>query len=194
MLYRRKKALTGEVNDWFKRFDIPYHLSIKELEDEITGAIIVMSLEDQRTNVTVAPSDVGFGIGQLLPILVEGLVADDRIICVEQPEIHLHPRLQANLADFFIETAGVAMRDENRRTNANQWIVETHSEALILRIQKHVRAGKLKADSVSVLYVEPGAQGSTISQLRLDDDGEFIDSWPHGFFEERFDDLFGATP
>ena len=152
-----------------------------------------MSLKDRRTKVTVAPSDVGFGIGQLLPILVEGLVAERRIVCVEQPEIHLHPRLQAHLADFLIDTAGADAPNDRRHTNANQWIVETHSEALILRVQKHIRAGKLKADNVSVLYVEPGPEGSTIRQLRLDDDGEFMDTWPNGFFEERFDDIFGST-
>jgi len=198
MLYRRKKALTQQVNDWFKRFDIPYQLTVKELEDEVTGAIIVMSLEDRRSKVTVAPSDVGFGIGQLLPILVEGLIAQGRIICVEQPEIHLHPRLQAHLADFFISTSGADSPDDRRRASANQWIVETHSEALMLRIQKRirqqVRAGKLRADNVSVLYVEPGPGGSTIRRLRLDEDGEFLDPWPNGFFEERFDDMFGAAP
>jgi predicted ATPase len=193
MLHRRKNVLTPQVNRWFARFGIPYRLETKELEDEVTGSIVVMSLEDQQTRVTVAPSDVGFGIGQLLPILVEGLVAEGRVICVEQPEIHLHPRLQAHLADFFVATSATDRPDDKRPAAANQWIVETHSEALMLRIQKHIRMRKLAANNVSVLYVSPGPEGSSIRQLRLDDDGEFIDPWPHGFFEERFDDLFGPS-
>jgi predicted ATPase len=66
-----------------------------------------MTLTDTRTRVLVSPSDVGFGIGQLLPIIVEGVIAQGRVICVEQPEIHLHPRLQAHVADFLIATAGL---------------------------------------------------------------------------------------
>jgi predicted ATPase len=178
MLFMRKRELQERVNDWFSRFDIPYHLEVRPLEDEVTGAIIVMLLKDKRTKVSVAPSDVGFGIGQLLPILVEGLFAKDRIICVEQPEIHLHPRLQAHLADFFIATSGGTAQDKRRSRFSNQWIIETHSESLILRVQKHIRSGALSSKHVSVLYVDPSQEGSQIRQLRLDSDGEFLDPWP----------------
>ena len=194
MLYNREATLTKEVNRWFANFEIPYQLTVNALEDEVTGAIIVMSLKDGRTKVTVAPSDVGFGIGQLLPILVEGLVAKNRIICVEQPEIHLHPRLQGHLADFLIDTAGLKAPRDTRSPTGNQWIIETHSESLILRIQKRIRSGELKPEEVSVLYVQPSEEGSQILDLRLDDDGDFMDPWPDGFFEERFDDIFGTKP
>lgn len=194
VLYGRTKTLPSEVSAWFERFDIPYRLAIKTFENEVTGTIIVLTLEDLVSGVIVGPSDVGFGIGQLLPILVEGLVARKKIICVEQPEIHLHPRLQGHLADFIIDTSGSnSTIPATKSSPANQWIVETHSEALILRLQKRIRQGILKAEDVSVLYVKPGSEGSSISQLRLDNDGEFIDPWPDGFFEERFDDLFGES-
>ena len=55
--------------------------------------MVLLALTDHRSGASVGPADVGFGIGQLLPILVEGLASGGRTICVEQPEIHLHPRM-----------------------------------------------------------------------------------------------------
>ena len=72
--------------------------------NEVTGQIVTLQLKDQHSGAVVTPTDVGFGIGQLLPVLVEGLVTSEGLICVEQPEIHLHPRLQAHIADFLIES------------------------------------------------------------------------------------------
>ncbi|MNR18671.1 hypothetical protein D3C85_1354080 [compost metagenome] len=130
----------------------------------------------------VGPSDVGFGIGQMLPIIVEGLVRDDSVICVEQPEIHLHPRLQAHLANFFVATC-----------KTNQWIVETHSESLMLRLQSMISAKKLSPNDLAIIYVEPTEDGGQIIPIRIDGDGDFIDAWPEGFFEERIREKMGLS-
>jgi hypothetical protein len=63
----------------------------------------------------------------------------------------------------------------------------------MLRLQRRIRERRIRAEDVSVLYVEPSAEGSRIRVLRLDEDGEFIDEWPHGFFEERYQELFGEA-
>lgn len=184
-LKSNKYLLTKSINSWFSRFDIPYEFKPKSIGEKNFEPLIQIELKDLRNNVTVSPLDVGFGIGQILPILVEGIVRKDSIICVEQPEIHLHPKLQAELAEFFAETC----------TN-NQWIVETHSEALMLRIQKLIRSKKvingkqLKPEDVSILYVLPSNkennfEGAEVVQIRLDEEGDFMDFWPEGFFEER---------
>jgi predicted ATPase len=123
---------------------------------------------------------------------VEGAVATNAVICVEQPEIHLHPRLQAHLADFFIDTACVSHQDvENRWKGSNQWIIETHSEALMVRLQRRMREGVIAPADVSVLYVEPSVEGARVTQLELDERGTFLTEWPDGFFEETFEDLMG---
>lgn len=166
--------MTADINSWFKRFEIPYELEPISIGNQVTGPVVCLQLRDLRTGVLVGPSDVGFGIGQMLPVIVEGLVRDDSVICVEQPEIHLHPRLQAHLANFFAETK-----------DNNQWIVETHSESLLLRIQGMIAGGFLKKTDVNVLYVEPTSEGGEITQIRLDSEGDFIDPWPDGFFDER---------
>lgn len=198
---RRGRAMIDQLNTYCEQFDIPYRFSVNSIRNEITGDFVVLSLTDRRTGVQVAPTDVGFGIGQILPIFVEGMVAQNqgrypRMVCVEQPEIHLHPRLQAAMADFFIDTAFLLetpIADERRPRSGVQWILETHSETLVLRLQRRIREGRLSPQDVSVLYVDPrGEQGSVIGELRLDDDGEFIDEWPDGFFAEGFNEMFGG--
>ena len=172
-----------EVNRWFELFGIPYRLDIEEFgEEQRTGKFFSITLEDNRTKTLVTLADVGFGINQLLPIVIEGIVSEkNAIICVEQPEIHLHPRLQANIADLMIEMS--------KGEDEKQWIVETHSELLIRRIQRRISEGALNPNDVSVIYVNPGDEGSKIEVLELDEDGDFTDEWPHGFFDEGFNEL-----
>ena len=182
-------GLVAVVNKWFREFEIPYELRVEKVGDmAISGEHIALILEDASTRTPVTLSDVGFGINQMLPVIVEGVDwftgSEDRVLCIEQPEIHIHPRLQARIADLMIDTI--------RGTSEKQWIVETHSEMLILRLQRRIREGKLKASDVSVLYVYPDdedTEGSAIRVLRLDDRGDFIDYWPDGFFEESFGEL-----
>ncbi|MCU4599327.1 AAA family ATPase [Acinetobacter bereziniae] len=182
-IYATKPILINKINDTFLAFNIPYKISIRDLgNNEISGNVVSIELFDIRNNVAVAPSDVGFGIGQILPILVEGWTKKDSVICVEQPEIHLHPRLQAELAEFLLNTA---------RENNNQWIIETHSEALMLRIQKLIRKGVLDANFISILYVDTLKNGTEVTEIRLDEKGRFKDMWPDGFFEERMNELYG---
>jgi predicted ATPase len=182
MIHDAGKETLKEINEWFEKFEVPYSIITDSIGNNTTGKVLYMQLKDLRTNVSVAASDVGFGIGQLLPIVVEGLVGKDNTICVEQPEIHLHPKLQGHLGDYFINS----YLEKN-----NQWIIETHSESLILRLQRRIKEGAVSHKDICVIYVEPTNNGAEINELRLDKDGDFIDEWPDGFFEERFKDVFG---
>lgn len=192
VIYRAPKQISKDINSWLERCEIPYRMKVKPIGDELTGEIIALHLTDARNKLQVGPSDVGFGIGQLLPIIVQGLVSPQRLVCVEQPEIHLHPKLQAHVADFLIETSGaLPAPTAGFRVPRTQWIVETHSEAIVLRIQRRIRERVLAPEHVSVLYVQPTEDGrSRILRLRLGQDGSFLDEWPSGFFEERFDEMF----
>ena len=93
----------------------------------------------------------------------------------DQPELHLHPRAQAELGSFFLELF-------KRRVQA---IVETHSEHLLLRVQTLVAEGRFNPDDVAIYYVKPTGAGKQVSRVHLNARGEFLDSWPDGFFPER---------
>ena len=195
LLFSSPQSIREKINHWFSQFEIPYTVHIRKLGSESIGDVIALALQDRRAGevVELSSSDVGFGIGQLLPIVVEGVVSEKRILCVEQPEIHLHPRLQAHLADFFIKTSiGCNKERKSFGKSSNQWLIETHSEALMLRLQRRIRERELSANDVSVIYVDPpkGEEGTRLLELRLDEEGNFLDEWPAGFFEESYDEIF----
>jgi hypothetical protein len=180
LLYRKKEVLR-QANGWLDRLDIGYDLQVMSAGARLRD-LFEVRLKDKRRGETVdvSLSDVGFGISQILPFIVQSLAAENQIISIEQPEVHIHPRLQADLGDLLASS----VRERN-----NQFLIETHSEHLILRLQRLVREGKLEPDEVSVIYVSRGKEGSRAERLRLDEDGDFVDHWPGGFFPERLREL-----
>lgn len=152
--------------------------------DLFPDALQDLKLIDITKNVEVTHRDVGIGISQVLPVLVMAYGSSGKLLAMEQPEIHLHPSIQAELADVFIESA-LGQRQ-------NTFILETHSEHIILRLMRRIREGTLNPEDVCVIYVDPLSQGSKVIELRIDDDGDFIDEWPGGFFEESFHEKFGG--
>jgi hypothetical protein len=140
---------------------------------------------------SVSPSNMGIGFSQMMPLVASAFGSENSLIAIEQPELHIHPALQTELADLFMQSA---------KERANRFLIETHSEHLILRVMRRIREtarnslpeGKqpIKPEDVTVLYVQPGENGSTVQELRIDEQGRFVDNWPQGFFEERLDEMF----
>ena len=165
---------------------------INELNSADSETLRELALIDQRTGATVSHRDVGIGISQVLPVLVMAYGSHGKILAMEQPEIHLHPALQAELGDVFIESALGARK--------NTFILETHSEHLILRLLRRIRetangelgsgACAIRPQDVAVLYVVPDKEGSVVTEIPIRQDGEFITDWPDGFFPERAEELF----
>lgn len=170
-----------QVNYWLDRLGIGYEIALEPL----TPDLFAVKLIDTRSSgkIEVSMANVGYGVSQVLPIITQSLISKGALITVEQPELHIHPRLQAELGDLF--AAGI------KPPYNNQFIIETHSEHLILRLQRLVRTGVLTPDQISVLFVLRGKEdrGSEVVRLRLDEEGDFIDEWPGGFFPERLNEL-----
>ena len=140
--------------------------------------------------------DVGYGVSQSLPIVVDVLAAEEEIgqrngsyctFLMQQPEVHLHPRAQAELASFFV--------DSYIKRN-NRFMIETHSDAIIDRIRISVRTGLLEAEDVSILYFEPQeTDGVKVHNISLDMYGNLEDA-PAGyrdFFLAENDRILGFS-
>jgi hypothetical protein len=134
----------------------------------------------------VSHRDVGQGISQVLPVLVHAFALERHIVAIEQPELHLHPALQAELGDVFIDSALAGQK--------NTFLIESHSEHLLLRIMRRIRETQqgllakgstpVRPEDVAVLYVEPVGSRSLVREMPLNEHGELIKDWPGGFFEE----------
>lgn len=183
-LLLRRASIRRETNQWLERLGVGYKIAVKPIGSRRKD-LYEIELEDSFRNkpVKVGLADVGFGMSQILPLIVQSLASQNRIITVEQPEVHIHPKLQADLGDLIASAISNPQR--------NQFIIETHSEHLVLRVQKLIRTGSLSPEEVSVLYVSRGKEGSSVQRLRLDEKGRFIDAWPGGFFPERRRELRG---
>jgi hypothetical protein len=163
-----------------------------ELVDSRSEAIQDLILIDKRTGTPMSHRDVGIGVSQVLPVLVSAYAYREQFVAIEQPEIHLHPALQAELGDVFL---GSALGDQR-----NTFLLETHSEHLILRILRRIRettddelpqgVPPTRPDDVAVLYVQPGPKGAEVVHIPVTEDGEFAQPWPEGFFPERAKELF----
>ena len=165
---------------------------IKELIEARSEALQDLVLIDKNRNTPVSHRDVGIGVSQVLPVLVSAYASENELLAIEQPEIHLHPALQAELGDVFLESA---LGD-----SGNTFLIETHSEHLILRILRRIREttdGELPQgvpdvhpEHVAVLYVQPGREDTEVLHIPVTADGEFERPWPNGFFAERAEELF----
>lgn len=135
-------------------------------------------------------TDVGFGVSQVLPALVQAFYAQpDSTVWMEQPEIHLHPRVQANLADAFI--SAVQSNQDSRPRNV-QLIIESHSEAFLLRLQRRVAEGVIGPEDVAIYFVRQSHEGVSLEALRLDMLGE-IENWPDNFFGDDMQEIAART-
>ncbi len=184
------EELQEQINNWLGDSDkLKTTYKIMHLEN-VEGRV---NFIDMKKNTAVSIKEIGLGISQVLPILISSIATKNYKIFIEQPELHLHPSIQAELADEFIRSY---------KENNNEFMIETHSEHLLLRIMKrmrHTAEGRidkddvlaLTPDDVCLLYVDSDGENTFVNELELDEDGTLLDPWPNGFFEEghreRFD-------
>ena len=177
----RRRELIQPLEQWLGRFDMTRNIDV----DRVFWSVIRLSFTDNPTGTSVNVSDVGFGVSQVLPVLLQGLYADPgSTILLAQPEIHLHPAAQGTLADFLIAAS----------TRGSTIIVETHSEHLVQRLQRRIAEGTLSPQSVAVYYFERASNGSEAREVVFDEFGAATkESLPESFFDERYEDAVAMS-
>ncbi|WP_052947406.1 DUF3696 domain-containing protein [Aneurinibacillus tyrosinisolvens] len=182
----KEGTLAEAVNYWFSdQFNITQAANTNQVHEK---ALYVYLTAGTESELPVNLAGVGFGISQLLPIIVAGLrLPEGSLFIVEQPEVHLHPYAQSVLGDFLLCLArkGVSV------------IVETHSDHMIHRLRRRIvedAEGKMQEQIGMFFVVNPGGKGAKLQELIIDELG-IIQNWPPGFFdqsEKELKELFKA--
>lgn len=143
-----------------------------------------LRIRQTASSPEVLITDVGFGVSQILPVLTLCYYAQpSSIIILEQPEIHLHPAVQAGLADVFIDAI------KNRGV---QIILESHSEHLLRRLQRRLAEEQLYPQDVALYFTSIAEGESKREELQVDAYGN-ISNWPQNFFGDEMGDLVAMT-
>ena len=159
--------------------------SIKSSQGHIS---VTISSKDSDKDLNVA--DTGFGFSQILPVITQLWLLSSfsarRVnrgtitYAIEQPELHLHPRLQGTLTDALVKSIKAA---KNKNIDL-RLMIETHSEVLVNRLGQLIAEGKISPDEINIVLFEPSDKPGevTIRNVQFDSDGYLL-NWPLGFFE-----------
>lgn len=178
----RRKRLLDVLSNWLdRRFKLLEHLRLRKLDR--AGTVRALVGTDRESGKTVNLAGTGSGVSQIVPVVVQTVMTPPNgCLIVEQPEVHLHPAAQTVLADLFIDNL----------THGRQYIIETHSEHLLLRLRRRMAERLIKPDAVRVLAVEKKEGWTSIRQLEVGENGHFKD-WPDGFFEEGYQEALALA-
>jgi hypothetical protein len=184
LLAADRSELSANVSNWLGRLGTGCRVYHNDDFVSASPATQEPFLFDENSNLTVWPSELGVGMSQVIPFVVAANTVKKGLIAIEQPELHIHPRIQTELGDLLTQVGSKA-----------NFLIETHSEHLILRLRKRVRQTTdnelpegfkpVKNDDISIVYFEPSTEGVIAKRIKLDEDGEFTTKWPQGFFSER---------
>lgn len=170
------------IAHWLYKLGLIYDFRIEQIAPK-TNLYRAM-VETSSSGVPTALTDVGFGVSQVLPVLVLlYYVPAGSTVIMEQPEIHLHPAVQSGLADVMLNVAAV---------RNVQIIVESHSEHLMRRLQRRIAEEKASPDDVKLYFVASQDGEAQVSDLNLNMWGE-IENWPDNFFGDEMGEIAAIT-
>lgn len=176
------------IAQWLKDLGIIDSFAVRPVAEGRKEYEVVVKTHANASEVKI--TDVGFGVSQVLPALVQAFYCQpNSTIWMEQPEIHLHPQVQAELADVFISATQARENGKNRNV---QLIVESHSEHFLNRLQRRVAEGKVSPEDVAVYFCQRNGSATELEPLRLNIFGE-IENWPENFFGDEMADIAGRT-
>lgn len=173
-ILKNNPAIRKSINRLFARYNIA--IDVEKVNDIIHQIIVT------QDSVRLELTDVGFGISQVLPILVQAhLSPKNSLTIIEQPEIHLHPNMQAWLTDALIDIA---------LSQQKKFLIETHSEALIRRMRLRILDANsaLSEDDVKIYHLHRAeTKGRTVlEEIPVNADGDI--KWPLDFMDAEIND------
>ncbi len=174
-----KGDITEKVGSWYSENLGGWKLDIVRSGDEFE--IVLISPDDPAVKVNL--TSVGSGMSQVLPFVVRSFMEPEKkggIEIFEQPELHLHPDAHGSLAELLVHTA---------KKQQSRFIIETHSENMILRVRRLIVSGVIDSNDVIVYWVDDEERpGSKLKPIHIDEDGE-LDDWPEGVFSEDYEEM-----
>ena len=180
---KSRETLEQRVASWLTKLNLIHSFRVEAVARE-GGDIFRVKVQRNPQSPEVLITDVGFGVSQILPAIVLCYYAPPgSIIILEQPEIHLHPAVQAGLADVFIDAV---------KTRNIQILFESHSEHLLKRLQRRIAEQQIEADTTSLYFCETDDGCSRMIPLDVDNYGN-IRNWPKDFFGDQFGEMAATT-
>lgn len=179
---KKKRTVEERIAEWLRDMGLIHSFSLEPIARNRKDYEVRLKKTPSSPDVLI--TDVGFGVSQILPVLVLCYyVPEGSIILLEQPEIHLHPAVQASLADVLIEVV------KKRKV---QIIVESHSEHLLRRLQRRIAEGTIQSDEIALYFCRADHAESRIEKLHIDLLGN-ITNWPKDFFGDEMGELLAMT-
>ena len=178
----QNRAIDEQIVKWLQELDLIDSYTINSISD--TEQDYELLIKQYKDGPEVGLTDVGFGVSQVLPLIAQCYYAPEgSILILENPEAHLHPKVQSELADVLIDVV------KNRNV---QIILESHSEHLLLRLMRRIAEEKISADQTAFHFCEIKDGNSRAEQLKVDEYGN-ISNWPQNFFGDDMGDLAEKT-
>ena len=171
------------ISEWLREMALAHAFSLKRTSPR-HGKNYELRIQQSPASPAVTLVDTGYGLSQFLPVLVFCYYAPEgSTLILEQPGMHLHPKVQSQLADLLIEVV----------TERNlQVLVESHSEHLLTRLQLRIAEEKIGANKAALYFCENKDGVSEMKSLELDEFGN-IKNWPPDFFGTVRGDLVKMT-
>ena len=178
----KQRPTCEQVMEWLQNLKLIYSYRLTPISDQKQEYEIIV--HQHRRGPDVGLTDVGFGVSQVLPLLTQCYYVDEgSILIFEQPEAHLHPKAQSELADVLIDVV------KNRNI---QIILESHSEHLLHRLQRRIAEEKIAAEDTALYFCEINEGTSEIERLDVDEYGNIL-NYPPDFFGDDMGDLVAKT-
>ena len=178
----RRLPIDEQILSWLQRLELIHSYDLHPVSD--TSRDYEFLVKQYKGGPEVRLTDVGFGVSQVLPVLILCYYAPEgSILILEQPEAHLHPKVQTELADVLIDVV------KNRNL---QIILESHSEYLLSRLQRRIAEKEIAAADTALYFCEIKDGTSEIEQLNVDEYGN-IRNWPQDFFGDVTGELIKKT-